>query len=132
MERSTAGVLAMLLLAAACSSPAEEETTPSPVAGAPTLQATVGSEESPNAFEIALVDQDGNPVTDLPAGEYNIEVSDPTDIHNFHLSGGEGAVEEKTGVGEKTETRWVVTFRPGTYRYMCDPHPSMNGHFTVT
>ena len=122
----------MLVLTTACSSPAEEEPAPAPVAGAPTLTALVGSEDSPNAFEISLVDEDGEPVTELPAGEYNIEVTDSTDIHNFHLSGGDEAVREKTGVREKEETTWVVTFEPGNYRYMCDPHPSMSGFFTVS
>jgi plastocyanin len=30
------------------------------------------------------------------------------------------------------QTLWVVTFEPGDYRYICDPHPSMNGQFTVS
>jgi hypothetical protein len=131
MTGSRAGALAVLLLAAACSSPARENTSDSPVADAPTLRGTVGTQESPNAFEISLVDEDGAPVTELPAGEYNIEVNDPTSVHNFHLSGGDGAVDEKTGPTEKIETVWVVTFVPGEYRFLCDPHPSMNGHFTV-
>jgi hypothetical protein len=130
MTRTTGVPLAVLLLLAACS---QEDPNPpdTRVAGAPTLRATVGTEESPDAFEIDLVDEDGDPVTQLPAGEYNIEVTDPTSVHNFHLSGGEGAVDEKTGPTEKVETVWVVTFEPGEYRYICDPHPSMNGHFTV-
>ena len=123
--------MAVLLLAVGCGSPAEEDTA-TPVEGAPTLRATVGTEESPDAFEIALVDEDGEPVTELPAGEYNIEVNDPTSVHNFHLSGGDGAVDEKTTPTEKVETVWVVTFEPGDYRFLCDPHPSMNGRFTVT
>jgi hypothetical protein len=130
MSRSSASALAVLLLVAACS-PAEEDST-SPVSGAPTLRATVGTEESPDAFEIALVDEDGKPVSELPAGQYNIEVTDRTSVHNFHLSGGDGAVDEKTGPTEKIQTTWVVTFEPGEYRYICDPHPSMNGHFTVS
>ena len=130
MKRSAGGALAVLLLATACSSAEEPPVTE--VEGAPTLRAMVGTEESPDAFEISLVDEDGAPVTELPAGEYNIEVNDPTSVHNFHLSGGNGAVDEKTGPTEKIETVWVVTFVPGEYRYMCDPHPSMNGHFTVT
>ena len=120
----------MLLLATACSS-AEENPPVTRVEGAPTLHAMVGTEESPDAFEISLVDEDGEPVTELSAGEYNIEVNDPTSVHNFHLSGGNGAVDEKTGPTEKIETVWVVTFVPGEYRFLCDPHPSMNGHFTV-
>jgi hypothetical protein len=130
MKRSAGGALAVLLLATACSSAEEPPVTE--VEGAPTLRAMVGTEESPDAFEISLVDEDGAPVTELPAGEYNIEVNDPTSVHNFHLSGGNGAVDEKTGPTEKIETVWVVTFEPGEYRFLCDPHPSMNGHFTVT
>ncbi len=129
MRPSRASVVAVALLAAACGGTAQEESSPTTAAGAPTLRASVGTEQNPNEFVIGLVDEDGNPVTELPAGEYNIEVSDPTDIHNFHLIG--GGVDEKTGVTEKTDTTWVVTFKPGEYRYMCDPHPSMNGHFTV-
>ena len=131
MRPSAIGALAVLLLAVACS-PADEEPAATRAADAPTLQAMVGTEDSPDAFEITLVDEDGEAVTELPAGEYNIEVSDPTDIHNFHLSGGDGAVDEKTSPTEKVETLWVVTFEAGDYRFMCDPHPSMNGHFTVT
>jgi hypothetical protein len=131
MRGPLAPALALLLVVAACGS-ADEEPEVTRAEGAPTLRGTVGTEESPDAFEIALVDEDGEPVTELEAGEYNIEVSDPTGIHNFHLSGGDGAVDEKTGPTEKVETVWVVTFEPGNYRYLCDPHPSMNGQFTVT
>ena len=137
MRGLRAGALAtVLVLAAGCGGGGEEDgeaaASEAPAADAPTLQATVGTEESPDAFEIDLVDDNGDPVTELPAGEYNIEVTDPTDIHNFHLSGGDGAVDEKTSPREKVETVWVVTFEPGEYRYICDPHPSMNGHFTVS
>src|SRR5688500_13246646 len=74
MKRSTGAALAVLLLTA-CSPADEPEATRAE--GAPTLRATVGTEESPDAFEIALLDEDGEPVTELPAGEYNIEVDDP-------------------------------------------------------
>jgi hypothetical protein len=133
MRRSAASALAVLLLAAACSGGEEEDgEAPAEVEGAPILVGTVGTEDSPDAFEITLVDEDGKPVTELPAGEYNVEVTDWSAVHNFHLDGGDGAVQEKTGVTEKGETTWVVTFEPGEYRFMCDPHPSMNGHFTVS
>jgi plastocyanin len=131
MRRPLGTALAVLLLAVACGS-GDEEPAVTRAEDAPTLRATVGTEESPDAFEIDLVDEDGETVTELEAGEYNIEVSDPTSVHNFHLSGGDGAVDEKTGPTEKVETVWVVTFEPGDYRYICDPHPSMNGQFTVT
>ena len=132
MRPTTATVPAVLLLLAVACSREDPNPPDTPVAGAPTLQATVGTEESPDAFEIALVDENGDLVTQLPAGEYNIEVTDRTSDHNFHLSGGDGAVDEKTGPGQKVETVWVVTFEPGEYRYICDPHPSMNGSFTVS
>ena len=132
MRRATGAVLAVLLLTAACGGGDEEPEAAAPAEDAPTLQAMVGTEDSPDAFEITLLDEDGEPVTTLPAGEYNIEVNDPTGIHNFHLSGGDGAVDEKTTPTEVVETTWVVTFEPGDYRYLCDPHPSMNGQFTVT
>jgi len=131
MRPLTGSVVAVLLLVAACGS-ADEEPAQTRAEGAPTLQALVGTEESPDAFKISLVDEDGQPVTELPAGEYNIEVNDPTSVHNFHLSGGDGAVDEKTGATEKIETVWVVDLKAGEYRFMCDPHPSMNGQFTVT
>jgi plastocyanin len=132
MRRPTGAVLAVLLLAAACGSEDETPEAAAPAEDAPTLRGMVGTEESPDAFEISLVDENGEPVTTLPAGEYNIEVNDPTSVHNFHLSGGDGAVDEKTTPTEKVETVWVVTFEPGEYRYICDPHASMNGQFTVT
>ena len=132
MRGLRAGALTVIVLTAACGGPAEEAASDSPVPGAPILRASVGTEESPDAFQIALADADGRPVTELPAGEYDIEVEDRSTIHSFHLSGGDGAVDEKTGVREKGTTTWVVTFEPGQYRYLCDPHPSMHGSFTVT
>jgi plastocyanin len=126
--------LAVLLLATACGSPAsqgDDNSSQQSAAGAPVLKGTVGSEKSHDAFEISLVDDKGNPVTTLPAGKYNVEVTDWSPVHNFHLNGGNGAVEEKTGVTGTGEITWVITFEPGEYRFMCDPHPSMNGRFTV-
>jgi len=131
MRRPVATVVAALLLTAACSS-RNGEPEQQRAEGAPTLQAMVGTDEDPDAFEISLVDEDGHPVTELPAGTYNVEVDDPSGIHDFHLSGGDGAVDEKTSPPEKIETLWVLDLEPGQYRFMCDPHPSMNGSFTVT
>ena len=86
----------------------------------------------PTPCRSPLVHEECHPVT-LPAGEYNVEVNDFSDVHDFHLSQlGGGDVDERTGVTETGETTWVVTFELGEYRYMCDPHPSMNGRFTVS
>jgi len=125
----------VLLLVAACGSSGEDDAAAAAtttVAGAPTLRGSVGTQDSADAFEIALVDENGAPVTQLAAGQYNVVVTDYSDVHDFHLSGGDGAVDERTQVQGHGETTWVVTFAPGDYRYMCDPHPSMHGQFTVT
>jgi hypothetical protein len=133
MRRLTGTALAVLFLTAACGSSDDGNAAASatPDENAPTLQAMVGTEESPDAFEISLLDEDGKPVTELPAGTYNIEVNDPTTVHNFHLTGGDGAVDERTSPEGKEQTVWVVDLKPGEYRFMCDPHPSMHGLFTV-
>lgn len=96
---------------------------------ATTLTAVVGSEEDPDAFVIMLMDDAGEMVTELPAGDYTIEVSDLSEIHNFHLTGAD--VDETTTVDEVADTTWDVTLEPGDYEYVCDPHPNMSGAFTV-
>jgi len=90
----------------------------------------VGTAEDPEAFEISLTDESGEPITEIPAGDYTIQVSDPATSHNFHLTG--GSVDETTSVAELEETTFEVTLEPGEYTYVCDPHPSMTGTFTVT
>lgn len=98
--------------------------------GEPTvLQASVGTPEDPEAYVITVTDAAGEPVTELPAGDYVIEVSDPATTHNFRLTGGD--VNEATSVPEVVETTFEVTLEPGDYTYLCDPHPSMVGTFTV-
>lgn len=95
------------------------------------LNATVGQPDDPDAFVITLTDESGSPVETLPAGDYQIVVSDLSSIHNFHLTGA-GGVEETTSVAEVVDTTWDVTLEPGEYDYVCDPHPRMAGSFTVT
>lgn len=94
------------------------------------LSASVGTPEDPEAYVISLVDADGEEVTELPAGDYVVEVEDPATTHNVRLSG--PGVDEATGVAETTTTTWEVTLEPGDYTYVCDPHPSMVGELTVT
>lgn len=92
---------------------------------APTrLVATVGP-----GFTITLT-KAGKKVTRLRAGRYVITVRDRASIHNFHLRG--PGVNKDSGVGAMGTKTWRVTFRKGTYRYVCDPHASsMKGSFKV-
>ena len=113
---------------------ASPEGTASPAGdgGAQTLIGRVGEEGDLEAFVITLTDESGQEVTSLPAGEYGIQVMDPSVIHNFHLTG-PGGVDESTTVPDTTETTWQVSLEEGQYTYMCDPHSqSMIGEFTVT
>jgi copper binding plastocyanin/azurin family protein len=93
----------------------------------PRLVATVGTND---AFVITLRDANGNAVTHLDPGTYDIVVRDVSELHNFHLRG--PGVDEAT-IPEETQTvTWTVTLTDGTYTYQCDPHSSlMRGSFTV-
>jgi plastocyanin len=93
-------------------------------AQAPKLFGEVGPE-----FEISLHDAQGNRVTKLDPGTYEIEVEDKSEIHTFHLEG--PGVDERTDTTFVGTVHWTVTFRDGRYTYHCDPHPSLAGAFTV-
>lgn len=99
-------------------------------AGGTTLTAAVGDGADPDAFVITLKDASGADVETLPAGEYQIQVSDPSTIHNVHLTG--GGVDETTSVPETGDVTWTVTLEAGTYQVVCDPHPPMRIEITVT
>lgn len=127
-----AAIASLALVTAACGDAAEPtEEAAAGGGGEPTvLIGMVGTAENPEAFEITLTDESGDPITEIPAGDYVIEVTDPATTHNFHLTG--GSVDETTSVQEQEETTFEVTLEPGEYTYVCDPHPSMTGTFTVT
>lgn len=115
---------------AASAPPPAESGSESPAGEAQELTATVGTEDDPDAFEISLTDAAGEEVTELPAGDYSIVVNDLSEIHNFHLEGGE--VDETTTVPETGETTWDVSLTAGDYTAICDPHPGMKLEFSVT
>jgi plastocyanin len=95
------------------------------LAAPPKLVATVGP-----GFTITLT-KGGKKVKTLKAGKYTIAVRDKSNIHNFHLKGpGLNKLTSVSYVGNKT---WTVTFKAGTYKYVCDPHATvMKGSFKVT
>jgi plastocyanin len=100
---------------------------PSAVAQAdnPKLVALVGTNDQ---FVISLRDANGNAVTQLAPGTYDIAVSDRSEAHNFHLKG--PGVDQSTPIGETQDTTWTVTIGEGRYTYVCDAHASqMRGYF---
>src|SRR5262249_31721339 len=77
-----------------------------------------------------LTDAGGSRVTHLDPGDYTIQVNDHSDMHNFDLTG--PGVSKSTGVTDIGQQTWNVTFTNGTYKFLCDIHPTtMKGSFTV-
>lgn len=99
---------------------------PAPTAPPPTrLNATVGP-----GFTISLRRPTGARVTSVKAGLFRITVRDRSRMHNFHLVG--PGVNKKTGVAFVGTRTWTLRLRPGTYRFVCDPHRTrMKGSFRV-
>ena len=97
---------------------------PASGAAAPRLVASVGP-----GFTITLT-RGGRKVTRLAPGRYTISVRDRSSDHNFHLVG--PGLNKTTSVDAAVTRTWTVTFRRGTYRYVCDPHAGdMRGSFRV-
>ncbi len=93
-------------------------------AGLIQLTGTVGP-----GFTITLKNH-GKAVKSLSPGRYSFLIVDRSKIHNFHLTG--PGVNKKTSVARTGKTRWILQLRPGTYRYVCDPHKTlMHGKFVV-
>jgi plastocyanin len=84
-----------------------------------------------DGFTISLTTEAGAPVRDLPAGAYDIEVRDHSELHNFHLTG--PGVNISTPVETATTQTFSVTFQDKSrYTFICDVHPgSMRGTFTI-
>ena len=117
--RTTLGLAATVAAAVAVLLPATAS------ADNPVLTGTVGP-----GFSIGLVDGTGARVKHLDAGTYTIVIHDLAEEHNFHLTG--PGVNQFTEVETKSETSWTVSFKDGTYTYLCDPHGTvMEGSFTV-
>jgi len=81
-------------------------------------------------FSITLRDAQGNAVTRVEPGEFQIEVDDKSDEHNFHLSG--PGVDVSTDVAAVGKQTFNVTLANGRYTFVCDPHSlQMRGSFNV-
>jgi plastocyanin len=100
-----------------------------PAAGARSAGAKLVATVGPG-FSISLT-QGGKKVSKLKAGAYTITVQDKSNIHDFHLTG--PGLNKTTSVGGTGTKTWNVTFKKGTYKYVCDPHASfMHGSFSVS
>lgn len=83
-----------------------------------------------NTATIALEHENGTLVTTLAPGSYELEITDSTAFHNFHLTG--PGVDQMTTVPGQEAPTWSLTLAEGSYDYVCDAHQvSMMGHFTV-
>jgi plastocyanin len=93
------------------------------------LIAEVGQNDS---FQISLRTEAGAAVTDLPAGAYDIEIRDHSELHNFHLTGPGGVNASTTLDFVGTRTVQVTLQDKARYTFLCDAHPtSMRGTFTT-
>jgi hypothetical protein len=91
------------------------------------LKGTVGP-----GYTIKLADAAGKRMKTLTAGKYSFVVADKSASHNFHLVG-PGVNKAITKISFRGTKTFVVTLKPGKYRYRCDAHPSeMKASFTVT
>ena len=93
----------------------------------PTLTGDVGNGDS---FTISMHNSDGSAVRNLDPGTYTLVVHDHSSIHNFHLFG-PGGVDVSTWIGDTGDQTFTVTLVAGTYKFICDAHPTMKGSFTV-
>jgi plastocyanin len=110
----------------------ETTTTEGGAAAGDTLVGSVGTSDDPDAFVITLTTEDGTDVTSLAPGDYTLEISDPSTIHNFHLTG-PGGVDVSSDVGGTGDEEFDITLEAGSYSFVCDPHAStMNGSFEVS
>lgn len=92
------------------------------------LVGVVGHNDS---FTISLTDPSGQAISNLQAGTYSLTIKDESTLHNFHLTG--DGVDKTTSIGSTSTSTFSVTFKPGTYTFICDPHSSqMHGKFTVS
>jgi plastocyanin len=99
-------------------------------AAAPQPQATQLQGNVGPGFVISLRDASGAGVSHLDPGTYTIHVTDQSDEHDFHLSG--PGVDKVFGFDGTGTVDWDVTLVDGTYKYLCDFHPTtMHGTFTV-
>ena len=117
-----------LAVAACGGSSSPKAASPGPLQHPSSLVGVVGHNDS---FSISLTDPSGQAISNLQAGTYSLTIKDESTLHNFHLTG--AGVDKTTSIGSTGTSTFSVTFKPGTYTFVCDPHSSqMHGKFTVS
>jgi plastocyanin len=100
-------------------------------AGAKSMGTLKGEVYGNSLFKIEMKGPNGKAIRTVKAGTYTVKVEDKGSIHNFHLTG--PGVNKATSVGGTGDQTWTVKLKPGTYKFVCDPHASqMKGSFKVT
>ena len=100
--------------------PPPSPTPPPPPPGAVTSNTTLVVTAGP-APVITLKTATGRAVRALRTGTYRVTVRDRSRSHNVHLIA--PGFNKKTTVGYVGTQKWRVRLaRPGTLRYLCDPH----------
>ena len=124
-----AGLAAVGVMLTACGgSSGADASSPGPLQRPASLVADVGHHDG---FTISLTDPSGQRIRNLAAGTYSLAIKDESSLHNFHLTG--DGVDKTTSIGDTGTVTFSVTFKPGTYTFVCDPHSSqMHGKFTVS
>ena len=124
-----AGLAAVGVLLTACGGSSGADTSsPGPIQHPASLVGDVGHRDG---FTISLTDPNGKRIRNLAAGTYSLAIKDESSLHNFHLTG--DGVDKTTSIGDTGTVTFTVTFKPGTYTFLCDPHSSqMHGKFTVS
>ena len=74
---------------------------------------------------IVLKNAAGARVNTVRAGStWTVVVRDRSNAHNFRLTG-PGFAGRQTGIAFQGNQTWTITFRRGTWTYLCTEHPDM-------
>jgi hypothetical protein len=83
-------------------------------------------------YTISLTDSNHTSVTNLPAGTYDITVTDQSSAHDFDLQSSAGVTVQSTDIAGTGTVTWTVTLTNGNWTFLCDAHPTtMKGSFSV-
>ena len=95
-----------------------------------TITGHVGTSANNDAFSIGLS------TGTVPAGTYEFDITDYSQMHNFDLCAGTSCTGSnsvgQTSISGTGLAVWTIALAPGTYFFRCDAHSSMHGTLVVT